>query len=153
AEALYVTQPAVSLQLKQLERRLGLELLERRGRRLALTQAGETGFDYTQRMFGLMEEVERGLADPRGRQRGRLVVGASTTVGEYLLPEALGRFQARHPGIELTLTIANTAQIIERVLEHALDFGFVGAETDSQELLMSPFAEDEIRFIAPRDHP
>jgi DNA-binding transcriptional LysR family regulator len=153
AEALYVTQPAVSLQLKQLESRLGLALLERRGRRLALTEAGKTVHDYARRMFGLMEELERELADQRGLTRGRLVIGASTTVGEYLLPEALGRYRARHPGIDLTLTIANTAHIIDLVLRHELDFGFVGAEARSPELLTSPFAEDEIRFIAPRDHP
>lgn len=153
AAALYVTQPAVSLQLKQLETRLGLGLMERRGRRLVLTGAGETVYDYARQMFGLMEGLERELADQRDLQSGRLVVGASTTVGEYLLPEALGRYRALHPGIELALTIGNTAHIIEMVLRHELDFGFVGAMSSAPELLIAPFAEDEICFIAPPDHP
>jgi DNA-binding transcriptional LysR family regulator len=153
AQALYVTQPAVSLQIKQLEARLGLVLLTRRGRRQTLTDAGETVFDYARRMFGLMEELERELDDQKGLRSGRLVVGASTTVGEYLLPEALGRYRARYPAIELQLSIGNTTTIIEMVLRHELDFGLVGGASDSPELLVSPFAEDEICFIAPRDHP
>src|SRR5581483_9045501 len=116
AEALYLTQPAVSIQVKRLESRLGLALMERRGRRLTLTDAGAVVYDYARRIFGLVEELERDLADRQALRHGRLVVGASTTVGEYLLPEVLGRYRERFPGTELTLTIANTAHVIDMVL-------------------------------------
>lgn len=153
AEALYVSQPAVSLQLKQLETRLGLPLMERRGRRLVPTATGQLVYSYAQRIFGLVEELERELANQRDLRSGHLVVGASTTIGEYLLPEVLGRFHARYPGIELTLTIANTAHVIDVVLRNELDFGFVGAAPTLPELLVLPYAEDAICFVASANHP
>lgn len=153
AEALRVTQPAVSVQVRQFEERLGMPLLERAGRHLRCTGAGEVMLRHTQRIFGTLDELERELAELRGLETGRLVLGASTTIGEYLLPAAMGHFQELHPRVELELTIDNTAAIVERVLGHELDLGFIGTAVTHEALVAEPYVEDEIVVIASPRHP
>src|SRR5437773_848160 len=101
AEMLEVSQPAVSKQLRQLEKRAGVQLVERRGRGVALTREGELVADYAGRMFALLAEAESALGDLQGLRRGHLAIGAGTTVGVYALPEAIVRFRQRFPGVEL----------------------------------------------------
>ena len=100
----------------------------------------------------LTEEVHRVLGELQGLRRGYLRLGASTTPGLYLLPEALARFRKTYPGIETTLTITNSADVTRRVLAGEFDLGFGGAPTEASGLQIRPFAEDEIVLIVPAGH-
>jgi len=152
AEALHLSQPAVSKHIRQLEAELGVQLLHRRGNHVELTDAGRLVADYAQRVSVLTEEVRRVLGELEGLQRGYLRVGASTTPGLYLLPQVLARFQEKYPGVEVTLTIANSADITRQVMSGQVDLGFVGAPTETPGLQVRPFAEDEIVLIVPPGH-
>ena len=152
AEVLHVSQPAISKQLGELERALGVSLFDRVGRRLRLTPAGEIVQAYTDQIFGLTEDLHRALDDLKGLRRGRLVLGSSTTVGEYLLPRAMGRFRQEHPHVELILEIANTEQILDRVLRHGYDLGFVGTKVQQAGIEVEPFLPDEVVVIAAPNH-
>lgn len=153
AEVLHVSQPAISKQVAQLERALAVRLFDRVGRRLRLTPAGEIVASYADQIFGLTEDMHRALEDLRGLRRGRLVLGASTTVGEYLLPRAMGHFREDHPGIELVLEIANTEQILERLLRHTFDLGFVGTAVEHEAIVVEPYVHDQVVVIAGPRHP
>lgn len=153
AEALHVSQPAVSKQIGELERALGLPLFDRIGRRLRLTPAGEIVLAHADQIFGLTEQLQRALADLRGLRRGRLLLGASTTVGEYLLPQAMGRFKEEHPGVELVLEIANTEHVLERVLQQTVDLAFVGSAVQHADIVVQPYVEDFVVVIAAPSHP
>lgn len=155
AEALHISQPAVSAQLAELERALGVPLLERLagGRGVRLTEAGLLVYEHAAHIFALAEDLERGIADLKGLRSGQLIVGASTTLGEYLLPPALGRFKARYPDIMVDLKISNTSRITELVRRGELDLGFVGEVADIPELAVEPFTEDTLVVIAAPHHP
>ncbi len=153
ATALHISQPAISKQIKALERALGVSLFDRVGRRLRPTPAGEIVQAYADQIFGLTEELHRALADLQGLRRGRLVVGASTTVGEYLLPRALGRFRQAHPGVDLVLEIGNTEQILDRVLTQGFDLGFIGKAVEHEAIVVEPYRDDEVVVIASPHHP
>jgi len=153
AAGLHLSQPAVSKHIQHLEAELGLALFERRGNRVALTEAGRMLQDYGQRVTMLTDEVRRALAELQGLQRGALRIGASTTPGLYLLPERLARFRREHPSLETQLVITNSADIAHRVAGGELDLGFVGALPEARGLQVRPFAEDEIVLIAPSRHP
>ena len=152
AEALHISQPAVSAQVRELERRYGQPLLERQARGVRLTEAGRLAVSYAERILGLTTELDRTLADLRGVQRGRLTLGASTTPGEYVLPALIGGFVQRYPGIEVALSIGNSQVIGAAVLAHRLDFGFVGIPLNDRHLIVTPFAEDEIVLFAAPAH-
>jgi DNA-binding transcriptional LysR family regulator len=108
AERLDVSQPAVSKQVRELERALDVSLFDRVGRRVRLSQAGETLADYARRLFALARAAEEAMADVRAVGRGRLVIGASSTIGTYLLPGVVAEFWRRHPRVELLVEIENT---------------------------------------------
>jgi molybdate transport repressor ModE-like protein len=152
AEELAISQPAVSAQIKALERACRLPLLERGARGVRLTHAGEVVSGYAQRIFATLEELERAVDDLHGLARGRLLLGASTTIGEYLLPEVMGAYQAQYPGVELRLTISNSEQIVASLLRHELDIGFIGAAVDSPDLCVVPYAADEIVLVVSPRH-
>src|ERR1700687_677641 len=107
AERIHVSQPAISMQVGELEAQLGLTLFHRLGRGVKLTAAGELLRAYAQRLGALAVEAERAMAEVRGLCRGRLAIGASTTIGVYLLPNLLGEYRRRYPDIDLQLAIAN----------------------------------------------
>lgn len=152
AEAEAISQPAISAQMHALERYYGTPLLARAGRGVAPTEAGRLVADYARRALALVDELERVVADLEGLGSGRLVVGASSTVGEQLLPAHLGRFHATHPGVALVVRIGNTDEITHLVAERALDFAFVGRKPTDPELLAEPVFSDEIvAFVAPGD--
>ncbi len=153
AQELYISQPAVSIQVKELEEHYDVSLLQRSGRKVVLTDIGETVYHYAQQIFSLDQDMEAAINDFKGLARGHLVIGASTTIGEYLLPEALGRFKERYPGIDVELEIANTSQIIERVRQHQVDIGFIGDEIQAQDLEVKPYMLDEIVVVtSPQNH-
>lgn len=152
AEALYTSQPNVSKHVAQLEAELRVTLFHRLGSAIELTDAGRTVYDYAGRLFDLVEEMERALAELEGLERGYLRLGASSTPGLYLLPPHLATFQARHPSLEVTLHLGNSQEIVAQVLANALDLGFVEGHTEAAGLQVQPFVTDELVFIAPAGH-
>ena len=148
-----VSQPAVSKQIKELEEALGIPLLERLPRGSRLTDGGRLLADYAQRLAALEQEAARAVEEFRGLKRGRLAIGASTTIGAYLLPQALGEFHRRHPDLELQLEIANTQAIQRHLLAGTVELGFTEGLMEAEHLDSKVFAEDELVAIAPRGHP
>jgi DNA-binding transcriptional LysR family regulator len=123
----------------------------RRG--LQLTDTGHTVYGYTQRIFALAEEMQAAVEDIQGMRRGRLTIGSSTTPGEYILPWVIGQFRKKYSGIEVSLSITNTKDIIQRVLDHEFDIGMAGAVVNMKGLHCFNYVDDEIVIIAPPDHP
>lgn len=153
ADELNLTQPAVTAQIQNLERELGLRLLDRLPKRVLLTQAGETLLRYAQSLLNLEEEAYRALAELKGLQGGCLRIGASPTIGTYLLPGMLGEFKRCHPGLRLIAEIQPTHRVTEALLTHALDLGLVEAPVDEEALSAETFHTDELVLIVPAGHP
>jgi len=153
AERLHVSQPAVSKQIKELEDALGIHLLERLPRGSRLTDGGKLLAQYVQRMAVVEEETARAIDEFRGLKRGRLAVGASTTIGAYLLPQVFGEFHRQHPDIELQLEIANTETIQNQLMEGSIEVGLTEGLMEAEHLDSEVFHEDELVAIAPRGHP
>ena len=153
AEELFISQPAISAQIREFEDKLGLKLIERTGRTLLLTQAGKLVFRFGIEIFSKAQEMERTLADLKGLVIGQLALASSTTVGECILPQALGRFKIVYPGIEIELHISNTTQVIERIRSGQMDLGFVGEKIDEPGLTVIPFYTDEVVLFVNANHP
>jgi len=153
AERLLISQPAISKQLGQLEKSLGIRLFDRLPRGVRPTEAGELLSNYASRLFALADEGERAIAELRGLQRGRLRVGAGTTVGVYLLPDLFVRFRAAHPGIHLELEIAPSDVLARRLLEGSIDIAVTEGAIDHESLQATPILNDRLIAIAPCHHP
>ena len=155
ADALEITQPAVSIQVQELERFLDITLFHRRPRGLRVTDAGEAVLAYSQQIFALSNRLLETVQEMGNLQSGHLVLGASTTPGEYVLPIVVGRFRQIYPGIHVELVIGNTRSIIQRILNCDMDLGMVGEHIDeySSELEMVDYQEDEIVLVAAPSHP
>lgn len=153
AQELRLSQPSVSYQVKELEEALGLPLLDRLGKRVRLTEAGSVLYTYTRRTLDVLDEAALALEEMRGIKRGHLRVGASTTVGIYLLPAALGAFKKLHPGIVISLEIGTRARVQEQVLRSELDLAVVGPALKDADLAILPFVSDELAVVAPAGHP
>jgi DNA-binding transcriptional LysR family regulator len=153
AEELEISQPAVSIQVRELEKSLGNSLLHRMRRGLQLTDTGKEVYSYTQRIFALADEMQSAVQDIQGLKSGRLTIGSSTTPGEYILPWAIGRFRQRYPGIEVSLSISNTHTIVQKILSHELDMGMAGAPVSLQGLVSFSYVSDDIVIIEPPAHP
>ncbi|MFI4972824.1 MAG: LysR family transcriptional regulator, partial [Hyphomicrobiales bacterium] len=134
AQNLRLSQPSVSYQVKELEEALGQPLLDRLGRTVELTEAGSVLYTYARRALDVVDEATLVLEEMRGIKRGSLRVGASTTVGVYLLPAALGAFKKLHPGLVIALEIGTRAHVQEQVLRNELDLAVVGPALKDPEL-------------------
>lgn len=148
AAVLCISQPAVSKQLLALEKSLGTALFHRLSKGVQLTESGELLLEYSTRLFELEAEAERALSELRELQRGRLVIGASTTIGIYLLPEILGEFQKLHPKIELQLEIANTQKIQQELRANKIDLALTEGVLEGKEWQADEFARDELIVVA-----
>jgi DNA-binding transcriptional LysR family regulator len=154
AERLGVTQPAVSLQVRSLEDRVGRRLLDRSGRRVEPTEAGKLLYKKAVRMLQLERQLGDELArENHGDLRGRLAIGASTGPGGHLVPLLLCEFQRGHPRLAVSLTISDTDRVIEQVAERELELGVVGARRRTRSLEFEPLAQDEIVLAVPPGHP
>lgn len=152
AEAEQISQPAISAQIKLLEGYYGTPLLERQGRRVRTTAAGRLVADYARRIIRLADEAKRAVDDLEGLASGRLIIGASSTVGEQFLPTYLGRFHAMYPNVSLEIAIGNTDETLQRVLARELDLAFIGRAPDHPDLVAEPVFTDQIvAFVAPGD--
>jgi len=154
AEFLHLTQPAVSKQLQSLEDYFGVRLLERRGREVQLTAAGQICYRHAKAMLRHLEQTRRELAELTELAKGRLLLGASTTPGQYILPRVIGAFRKEYPRVETVLEIADSQEIVNRLYEGAIDLGVVGAGVRgrSRGLYFSRLVEDELVLIVPPDH-
>ena len=153
ADRLMVSQPAVSKQLAQFERSLGLRLLDRLPKGVRLTEAGELLLDYARQIFALQEQAEHALDELRGLKRGRLRIGASTTVGVYLLPDVLVRFRRKYPEIQTRLEIERSAIVERALLRGELDLGITEMFGGADQLEATQFRSDELVPIASPKHP
>ena len=153
AERASVSQPAVSRAVADLERALGVRLLDRGPKGVVPTEAGRTLAGYAARIFGLEREAEEALADLRGLRAGRLALGASTTIGDHLLPPVLARLMAAHPGLEVSMEVANTEAIQEGVASGRYDAGFTEGGADPARFEVAAFAEDELIVVGPPNGP
>lgn len=155
AKALNITQPAVSIQIQELEKSLGAILFHRRSRGLRITDVGEAVHSYTKQIFALSNKLLTTVQEMHDLKTGHLILGASTTPGEFVLPMAAGSFRRLYPGVRVSLVIANTRTIIERLLNREMDLGMVGGDTGghSDELELHDYIDDEIVLIAAPSHP
>jgi DNA-binding transcriptional LysR family regulator len=153
AAAARVSQPAVSKQIAELEDALGVRLLDRLPRGCRLTEAGKILADYAHRWRSLEQDAARAIEEYRGLKRGRLALGASLTIGGYLLPEVLAEFHRRFPDIELQVETANTQRIQQALLEGTIELGLTEGPLESAELESTVFFQDELVAIAPAGHP
>jgi DNA-binding transcriptional LysR family regulator len=153
AEALFMTQPAVTFQIKQLEEHFNTRLFERGHGQISLTEAGRVVFDYAERILGLSNELDARLKDMTGQVTGPLLIGASMTIAEYLLPQVLGEFNARYPGVVPRLLVANSETVQNQVAEHSLDVGFIESESLLPSLVTEIVGEDELLVVCAPSHP
>lgn len=154
AESIHLSQPAISMRVKELEKQLGIELFSRKGRRVRLTDAGRTVEEYTTRLMIVLSEMEQAIDELKGFQRGQLRCGAPTTIAVHLLPKALVQFKKRFPNIEISLLGGKTADIERRILGDELDIGLVaGTIKNFDSLKVFHYFTDEFVLIAPFGHP
>jgi DNA-binding transcriptional LysR family regulator len=152
AEEVFLTQPAVSRQVRQLEEELGVRLFEQIGKSLHLTDAGQTLAAEAEKLLGAMERTAEAVRSHSSAERGSVRIGASTTPGYYLLPDLLGRFHRRFPKVALHYTVENSLKIEQKIVRNELDLGFVGAHLTSEDLELKPVVEDEIVCFTSPSH-
>ncbi len=153
AEALHMAQSAVSAAIAALEARHGTKLFNRVGRGIALTETGVVFLAEARAVLTRAEAAELVLSELGGLKRGTLVVQASQTIASYWLPRHLVAFRRAHPGIDIRLTIGNTAQVAAAVHEGAAELGFVEGAVDDPALTSQPVARDQLVVVVGPDHP
>lgn len=153
AERLMVSQPAVSKQIKQLERSLDVKLFERTPKGVRPTRAGELLADYARRIFSLADEARQAVDDLQGLRRGSLSIGASPTLATYFLPDVLVRFRRRFPAIGLRLEIEKGEALQQRLMDGAIEFGLSEVASQYPQVEQKTFMHDRLIAIAPRRHP
>jgi len=156
ADSLYVTQPAVSLQIQNLEKQLEVCLFDRGGRKAQLTEAGEVLINYCDSILNQCQEACRAIDDLQQLKGGSLVIGASQTTGTYLMPRMLGLFRQKYPDVAVQLQIHSTRRTGWSVANGQIDLAVIGGElpTELNELLdVIPYATDELALVLPIKHP
>jgi len=151
-EEVHLSQPSVSVRIRQLEAELGVKLFEKLGKKVALTDAGQLLVPYAGRVMTAVGDAHHAIDELQGLQRGTLKIGASTTPGMYLIPQTLARFKHRHPKIEIQLGIKDTRAIENGVIKNEFDFGFVGGHLVGDQVEAIPWLTDQIVLVVPTDH-
>jgi DNA-binding transcriptional LysR family regulator len=153
AEQLGLTQPAVSLQIRSLEKRFGRQLLDRSGRSVEPTEAGRRLYRRAQRLLALEEQlVEEVVAETDGELRGAVEIGASTGPGGGVVPLLLCEFQLRNPEVEISLSVFDTQRVVELVAGRELELGVVGAARRHRSVVFEPFFRDEVVLVCAPGH-
>ena len=153
ADALLMTQPAVTFQVKQLEEHFNTRLFDRGHGKIMLTPAGEMVFEYAEKILGLSDELDVRMAELSGEVSGSLLIGASTTIAEFMLPRILGEFKSLYPKVQPRLIVANSETIEARVAEHLLDLGLVESHSAKPTLHVESCCEDELMVVCNPDFP
>jgi DNA-binding transcriptional LysR family regulator len=155
ADSLYVSQPAVSLQVQHLERQLDVPLFDRGGRRAQLTEAGQLLLSYGDRILSLCQETCRAIDDLQNLNGGTLIIGASQTTGTYLMPQMIGLFRKKYPEVSVQLHVHSTRRTAWSVANGQVDLAIIGGEIPADlldSLEITPYAEDELALILPTSH-
>ena len=153
ADTLFMTQPAVTFQVKQFEEHLNTRLFDRAQGRIALTPAGQVAFQYAERILALSAELDTRLREMSAHSAGPLLLGASMTIGDYVLPELIGGFKARFPAVVPTLYVGNSEAVQERVAERTLDLGFIESGSPLSTLQSEACCEDQLQVVCAPSHP
>lgn len=152
AETLHMTQPAVTFQIRQLEEFFNTRLFDRTHNRINLTEAGECVFEYAERILGLYDEMNNSVRQLTGDVTGVLMVGASTTIAEYVLPGLLGEFQARYKDLRIRLSVSNSVGIVHMVEDNTVDIGIVESPVNNKNLAVEVCWHDKLVLICPPNH-
>ncbi len=153
AETLHMTQPAVTFQIRQLEEYFNTRLFDRTHNKISLTAAGDRVFQYAEKILSLYGEMESQVRELTGDVSGILIIGASTTIAEYVLPILLGEFKERHPGINIRLKVSNSMGIVHMVEDNSVDVGIVESPVSNKNLTVEVCWLDKLVFICPPNHP
>jgi DNA-binding transcriptional LysR family regulator len=149
AEQLFLTQPAVTLQIKALENDLGMRLFDRTGGKIKFTQQGSVLLGYADKLASLASEAERELGCSAGSVSGELALGASTTIAQYVLPRLIGAFQSEYPKIQFSLQSSNTSEVVRSLLDGKVALGLIEGPARERGVRTEPFMEDELVLITP----
>lgn len=153
AQALHMTQPAITMQIQSLEDYFGTKLFQRSTKRIEITEAGQTLLPFARKSVELMKETEVVMSRYTHMLQGRMQLGASLTIGEYILPRLLGPFSKQYPQISVSMKVMNTSQILEEILQHQLNFGLVEAPIHHPDVHTEAVLSDELMLLLPTDHP
>ncbi|MBF0620853.1 MAG: LysR family transcriptional regulator [Magnetococcales bacterium] len=153
AEELYLTQPAVTFQIRQLEEHFNTRLFDRHHNRISLTEAGHVVYGYAERILELYRETDKAINEMTGVTRGVVKLGASTTIGEYLLPGVMKGYYDRFPNVQVRLTIHNTRLVIRKLEDATIDVGMVEGPVKNKNIVLTPCTEDELVVVFPPNHP
>jgi len=149
AEHLFLTQPAITLQIKALEDDLGIRLFDRAGNRVCLTPQGSVMLVYAKKLAALASQAEQALGAEDGKVSGELSLGVSTTIAQYVLPRLLGAFLAEHPRVQFSLHSGNTGEIVHLLLDDKLAIGLIEGPARDRGIRTEPFMQDELVLIVP----
>jgi DNA-binding transcriptional LysR family regulator len=153
AETLFMTQPAVTFQIRQLEDHFGTRLFDRTHGGITLTSAGAVVLDYAERILALSNELDTRVKEMGGQVAGPLFIGASTTIAEFLLPQILGEFKVRFPALMPRLFVANSEAVQSRIEDRTLDLGFIEGDSHFPTLVSDICCEDELKVVCAPTHP
>lgn len=152
AEELYLSQPAVSMQIKQLEGHIGLPLFEQMGKKIFLTEAGRELFHYSRSIAQQLAEMEAVFDEMKGLGKGRLTLSVVNTAN-YFTPQLLAKFCKLHPGINVTLQVANRDAVLKQLADNSTDLAIMGQPPDGLDICAEPFMDNLLVVIAAPDHP
>ena len=152
AETLHMTQPAVTFQVRQLEEYFNTRLFDRTHNRINLTDAGKKVYEYSEKIFEIYYEMENCVKELTGEVNGILIIGASTTIAEYMLPALLGDFKANHPDVAIRLKVGNSDEIVSMVETNIIDLGVVEAPVHNKNLAVELWCLDQLVAIVPLKH-
>ncbi|RAL22066.1 selenium metabolism-associated LysR family transcriptional regulator [Thermoflavimicrobium daqui] len=153
AEKLILSQPTVSLHIKQLEVELQTHLLSRSPKHVQITPTGQILYQRAKQIIQLWEKTKEEMGDYLHTLRGFLKIGASLTIGEYILPMILTSYHEQYPYVQLEVVVGNTQEVVQQVRSHQLDLGLIEGHTQEREVKVSPFMEDEMVFVVGASHP
>ncbi|CAM3825962.1 LysR family transcriptional regulator [Mesobacillus zeae] len=153
SELLHISQPSVSLHIKNLEKEFQTELFLRSPKAVQITPSGEILYNRAKQMIALYEQAKTDILEHHQSIRGKLRIGASFTIGEYILPSLLFRVHSEFPELELEVEIGNTEEIVHKVRSFTVDIGLIEGQTNEKELSIRPFMEDELFIVASNTHP
>lgn len=150
--SVHLTQPTISSHIKDLEEHFDCRLIDRLGKKIAPTKAGELLYSYAVKLIALMDEAESAISEFHGKISGQLMVGGSTIPGGYIIPRLIGAFTKDYPAVKISLAIADTNEIIRKIQENEIELGIVGAKTKIKNITQEKLLEDEMRLIIKKNH-
>lgn len=149
---LYISQPSISQAIHEIEEEIGVKLFDRIGKKLFLTHEGTIYLSYVRRILNIYEEGIKTVSDIANNEKGKIRIGASTTIGIYILPDIIKEFLSEHQGIEISLSVENTINIEKMILENEIDFAYIEGKSCFEEIIKEEIWEDELIFICSPEH-